>query len=160
MKHADYGRSMMSRLCAGPTPCDSGGKGEEPMTAYPLTALATLLATALFSGLGGLVSQGRGKFGVAAPAVTGHPQFERRFRVHANTLEQLVTLLPVLWLCAIWVGDAWAGLGGLVWCIGRVIYAIGYLREARRREFGFYVTTAPVIAMAIAVVVRIVAAIA
>ncbi|HEY1722474.1 MAG TPA: MAPEG family protein [Magnetospirillaceae bacterium] len=120
------------------------------MTAYPLTALATLLAIIVFGVFGAVVTMARGKYGVVAPAISGHPDFERRFRVHVNTMEQLVMLLPVLWLCGIWVGDAWAGLGGLVWCLGRIIYAWGYYRDAGKREIGFYVTSTPFVAMLVA----------
>ena len=37
------------------------------------------------------VGQARARYGVAAPAVTGNPIFERYHRVHQNTLENLVT---------------------------------------------------------------------
>ena len=43
---------------------------------------------------GALVGQARGKHGVEAPAVTGHPEFERRLRVQQNTLEQLMIFIP------------------------------------------------------------------
>ena len=125
------------------------------MTAYPLTALATILALLVFTAFGAVVTRARGKYGVAAPATYGHPEFDRRFRVHVNTLEQLAILLPVLWLCAVWIGDAWAGLGGLVWCVGRIVYARGYYREARQRESGFYITVTPVVVMTIAVIVAV-----
>jgi len=126
------------------------------MTAYPLSALATLLAIIIYGAFGYAVSMGRGKYKVEAPATSGHPDFERRFRVHVNTTEQLVMLLPVLWLCALWVGDAWAGLGGLVWSIGRLTYAWGYYRDARQREVGFYIGAVPFVLMLIAVIVAIV----
>ncbi len=126
------------------------------MTAYPLTALATLLALIVFGAFAAVVTRARGKYGVVAPATTGNPDFERRSRVHLNTLEQLILLLPILWLCAGWVGDAWAGLGGLIWSIGRVIYAVGYYQEARKRELGSYITIVPVVVMLVAVVVSII----
>ena len=43
-----------------------------------------------------MTGQARGRFGVAAPATTGHPVFERYFRVQMNTIEQLVLFLPGL----------------------------------------------------------------
>ncbi len=125
------------------------------MTAYPLSALATLLAIIVYGAFGAAVSLGRGKYKVNAPATTGHPDFERRFRVHVNTTEQLLMVLPVLWLCALWIGDAWGGLGGLLWCIGRGVYAWGYYREARQREIGFYIGSIPFVAMLIADIVAI-----
>ena len=127
------------------------------MTAYPLTTLATVLALIVLTALSAIVSRARGRYAVPAPATTGHPEFERRYRVHANTVEQIVMLIPLLWLTAAWIGDPWAGLAGLVWCLGRVLYARGYFKEAGRREIGYYVTVVPVLAMMVAVVVAVAA---
>ena len=56
------------------------------------------------------VGQMREKHGVKAPAITGHPEFERAFRVHYNTLEALVVFLPLLWLATIYfVLRCWRG---------------------------------------------------
>jgi hypothetical protein len=125
------------------------------MTTYPLTSLVTILALIVLTVFSGMVSLARGKYKVAAPATTGHPAFDSTYRVHVNTVEQIVTLMPVLWLCAFWIGDSWAGLGGLIWCLGRLIYARGYFRHPEQREIGYYVTVVPVIAMMIAVVVAV-----
>ena len=126
------------------------------MSHYPLTTIATLLVILVFSAFATVVSRARGKYGVHAPAVTGNPDFERRHRVHMNTLEQMPALLPLLWLTAIWVGDPWAGLAGLVWCVGRVIYAQAYYREAARRDLGFTISTIPLVGMLLAVIVAVV----
>ena len=64
------------------------------------TALVTLLAIALYFYTGLLVAKARAKFGVQAPATTGHPDFERVFRVQMNTLEWMPIFLPLLWLFA------------------------------------------------------------
>ena len=125
------------------------------MVPHPYSALATLLALAVYFWTTALVSRARTRFGVAAPACTGNEEFERRFRVQMNTLEQLVLMLPVLWLCAIWVGEFYAGLGGLVWSIGRVLYVATYLKDPKSRAPGFILTIAPTFAMAIADVVFI-----
>jgi glutathione S-transferase len=63
--------------------------------------------------------------------------FQSVLRVHANTLEQLPMLLVPLWLCAVYLGDTWAAAGGLLWCVGRVVYALGYYRDPAKREAGF-----------------------
>ena len=52
------------------------------MMTYPLTLLGTLAALAVYVWASIPVGQARGKFGVKAPAVTGHPEFERAFRAH------------------------------------------------------------------------------
>lgn len=128
------------------------------MTAYPLTALANILVVLVYGAFGSVVSRARTVYGVAAPAISGNADFERRFRVQMNTLEQMPVLLPAMWLCAVWVGDPWAGLGGLVWCAGRIVYARAYYREASKRDLGFFIGAAPVVAMLIADLVAIVIA--
>jgi glutathione S-transferase len=118
--------------------------------------LATLLALAVFIWTIFLVGQARGRYGIAAPACTGNEDFERHFRVQMNTQEQLLLLLPALWLCAIWVGELYAGIGGLVWCIGRIIYVVTYLRDPKSRSIGFALTALPTLAMMVADAIRVV----
>jgi len=120
------------------------------MVPHPYSALATLIALAVYFWTTVLVSRARTRYGVHAPACTGNEEFERRFRVQMNTLEQLVLMLPTLWLCAVWVGELYAGLGGLVWSIGRIIYVVTYLKDPRSREIGFTLTITPTLAMALA----------
>ncbi len=62
-----------------------------------LVAIVTLLALAEFIVFGMQVGSARGKYGIEAPATTGDEMFERQFRVHYNTLEQLIIFLPSLW---------------------------------------------------------------
>src|ERR1700760_3966127 len=105
---------------------------------HTAVALVTLLALLLFLWMVLRVGSARAQFGVAAPATTGHPDFERHFRVQANTLEGLIVFLPSLWLFALFTGsdDIAAGLGA-VWIVGRVIYMLGYARAAEQRSLGF-----------------------
>jgi glutathione S-transferase len=125
------------------------------MVPHPYSALATLIALAVFVWTMVLVSLARKRYGVAAPACTGNEEFERRFRVQMNTLEQLVLLLPILWLCAIWVGELYAGIGGLVWSIGRIIYIGSYLRDPKSRSLGFLLTLLPTAIMGVADLIRV-----
>ena len=126
------------------------------MVPHPYSALATLIAMAIFIWTMMLVSRARTRLGIPAPACTGNEEFERTFRVQMNTLEQLVLLLPALWLCAIWVGEIYAGLGGLVWCIGRVIYVASYIRDPKSRTIGFFLTFVPTVVMMAADAIRVV----
>src|SRR5581483_8205984 len=66
-------------------------------------ALVTLLALLLYAWMIMRVSSARGRLGVEAPSVTGDPEFERHYRVQANTLESLVIFLPSLWLFALFL---------------------------------------------------------
>lgn len=113
------------------------------MTAYRFAALATLAMVATLFWTAVLVGRARGRYGVKAPAVSGHEQFERAYRCQTNTLEQIVAMLPVLWLMAVWVGDLWAGLLGLVWVVGRVIYVTSYVANPEKRGPGFILTVLP-----------------
>jgi glutathione S-transferase len=101
------------------------------------SALVTLLAVIFYFYTGFLVGGAREKFGVKAPATTGHPEFERVFRVQMNTLEWMPIFLPSLWLFAAYVGDISAAVIGLVWIAGRVLYLIGYSEAADKRHRGF-----------------------
>ena len=102
-----------------------------------LPALVTLLTVLLMFGTATAVGFARGKYGIKAPATSGHPAFERAFRVQMNTLEATLMFLPLLWLAAHYGLGNWAGLAGLVWVAGRVWYAAAYLKEASKREGGF-----------------------
>jgi glutathione S-transferase len=112
---------------------------------HGLVALVTLLSLALFFWMGADVARARARFGVPAPAVSGHPEFERYFRVQANTLEGIVLFLPCLWLFALTIdglrgsdlGDKIGAALGLVWIIGRVIYMRSYVRDPASRGLGF-----------------------
>ena len=131
---------------------------------HSLIALITLLSLALFFWMGADVARARVRFGVPAPAVTGHPGFERQFRVQANTLEGLVLFLPSLWVFALTVDAMWGGdLGdkiaaalGLVWIVGRVIYMRSYVRDPASRGLGFGVQALATVLLLIGGIVAIV----
>ena len=101
------------------------------------TAIVTALALIQFIILGVRVGQARGQYGVEAPATTGHPVFERHFRVHQNTLEQLIVFIPALWLFAYYVNNRLAAVLGLVFIVGRQLYANGYVADPKQRSTGF-----------------------
>lgn len=101
------------------------------------TALVTALAVLFYFYTGFRVGQARQKFGVAAPATTGNPEFERLFRIQMNTLEWMPIFLPLLWLFAYYAGDIGAAVVGAVWIAGRIVYMSGYSRAAEKRHLGF-----------------------
>lgn len=108
---------------------------------YRWTALATIAVAVLLFCAAWLVGWARGKYKVKAPATTGHPMFERAFRVQMNTIENALALLPVLWLFALYVSDAWAAGLGAAWLVGRVAYAVGYMKDPAKREAGFTISS-------------------
>jgi len=103
-----------------------------------LTPVITLLAIGFYFFLATQVARARAKFGVALPATTGHPDFERIFRVHINTLEWMPTFLVSLWLCALYLSDLLAAALGLVWIAGRLWYFVGYRKAVQGRLPGFF----------------------
>lgn len=100
-------------------------------------ALITLLNVILLIWTMFMVGGARRKHAIHAPATSGHPDFDRVFRVQMNTLESSVIFLPCLWLAAVHWNAYYAGYIGLAWIFGRVWYAIGYARAARLRSAGF-----------------------
>jgi len=106
-----------------------------------LPAVVVLLTILLQFGTLWATGHARGKYGVHAPAISGHPAFERAWRVQMNTLEATVIFLPTLWLAVQYGYPLWAGVAGLVWVVGRVWYALAYLKEAAKRGGGFMLAT-------------------
>ena len=105
-----------------------------------LVAIVAALALAEYAVFLVQCGQARGRFGVAAPATSGHPVFERYFRVQQNTIEQLVIFLPALFGFAHFVSETWALPIGLVFIVGRALYARGYVLDPAKRGPGFLLT--------------------
>lgn len=104
---------------------------------FLLVALVSLLALVLLIVLAINVSRLRGRLGVEPPGMSGPPEFERAFRIHANTSEFLAPFLVALWLCAIYLQPLAAAILGLIWLVGRVLYAFGYTAAPGKRLPGF-----------------------
>ncbi|MEP2827381.1 MAPEG family protein [Parvibaculum sp.] len=105
--------------------------------AYPLTGLVTLIALAVYFWMAFKVGKARGSFEIPAPRMDGPDDFLRVLRVQGNTTEVLILFLPALWLFALTIGDTWAAAVGLIFPIGRVVYARGYYAAALKRSTGF-----------------------
>lgn len=87
-----------------------------------------------------LCGQARGRYDVAAPATAGHPVYERYFRVQMNTIEHLVLFLPGLFGFAWYVSESWAAGLGVLFLVGRALYARGYIEDPAKRGPGFLLT--------------------
>jgi uncharacterized membrane protein YecN with MAPEG domain len=99
-------------------------------------AVVILLALLEYMVFGFLVGGARARHRIAAPATTGHPVFERTFRVHYNTLELLVVFIPAIWLFGMYLNPRWGAILGAVFLVGRALYAVGYIRAPEKREIG------------------------
>lgn len=103
----------------------------------PLVAVVLSLALIEFFVFGLLVGRARQTYDVPAPAISGHPVFDRYMRVHQNTMEQLVVFVPALFLFATFVSSTIAALLGLLFVVGRVVYLRGYVADPAKRGTGF-----------------------
>ena len=122
------------------------------------TTIVTVLILLQFTWFGIQVGSMRAKHDVKAPAMSGAPEFERMFRIHYNTMEQLVVFLPALWLYANMVNPLWAAGFGVVFLIGRFIYRAAYLKDPASRSTGMTLTFLPGAVMLIWVLVKAVLA--
>ena len=111
--------------------------------------IVTALAILQFMVFGFKVGGARTRYGVKAPASSGHEIFERYFRVQQNTLEQLVGLLAGLYLFSRYWNPVWAAALGLVYLIGREVFAYAYVKDPAKRGLGFAITFFPVVILVV-----------
>ena len=105
-----------------------------------LTAAVTLLAILISIGLQINTGKVRGRTGIKPPAMSGDPTLEAALRAEGNTVEQYVLFLPALWLAALYFQGWVPPIVGLVWCLGRVLYAVGYMSQPDKRYPGYMVS--------------------
>lgn len=110
-------------------------------------AIVTIVALAQFVFFSIQVGSMRGKHGVKAPAISGHPEFERMFRIQQNTMEQLVAFIPALWMFGWLVNPLWAAGLGVVFIIGRFVYWSSYRKDPESRGRGFTISFLPTAVM-------------
>jgi uncharacterized membrane protein YecN with MAPEG domain len=103
---------------------------------FVLTTAVTLSALLFYTVVFAMTGWARGKYKIEAPATSGHPVFERTYRVQMNTLEGLILFLPSLWIFAYYTTDLAAGVLGAIWVIGRILYARGYIQDPKKRAIG------------------------
>jgi uncharacterized membrane protein YecN with MAPEG domain len=121
-----------------------------------LTGLVTLLAILIAIGTAIMVARVRTVTGVLPPAMSGDPRVERALRVQGNTVEGFIVFLPALWLAALYFQGWLPPIIGLVWCLGRIAYAVGYMADANRRHLGFAICILSVFALMILAAIGIV----
>ena len=100
-------------------------------------AIVVLLALIEYVFFAMRVGAARARYGVKAPATSGHPDFERYFRIHQNTMESLIVFIPAIWLFGLYINPWWAAGIGIFFVIGRLLYYTGYAAAADKRGIGF-----------------------
>ncbi len=107
--------------------------------------IVTVLALIQFTVFGFKVGGARGRFGIKAPAITGNDTFERHFRVQQNTMELLIVFVPSLYLFTRYFNSWIAVALGVVYLIGREIYAASYVKDPARRSAGYGLSFLPTV---------------
>jgi glutathione S-transferase len=116
---------------------------------HNLTALITLLAVLTFFWTALRVGMARGKYEVKAPATTGNDVFDRYFRVQMNTMEGLIQFLPSLWIFSLFGNEKIGAALGLIWIVGRILYALAYVKDPATRGRGFMIAGLSMLALQI-----------
>jgi glutathione S-transferase len=121
-----------------------------------LSAAVTILVVLFYYVAGFSVARMRGKHGIQAPATSGHPEFDRAFRVHMNTLEQMPVILPLLWLATLFFHGWLPAALGLLWIVGRIVYQVAYMANPGSRIAGFVITNIANVGLLVLAVIGIV----
>ena len=111
-----------------------------------------MLALVEYIYFGVAVGRARVRHGVDAPGVTGDENFERFFRAHQNTLEQLVPFVPAIYAAAYYANELAAVALGVVFLISRAMYFRTYIADPAKRGpgmLGSMASTVLLIAMAL-----------
>ena len=119
----------------------------------PYVAIVTVVALLQFIWFGWQVGVARTKYNIPAPAVSGNEIFDRVFRVHVNTLETLVVFLPALWIFASYISPLIASGFGVVYIVGRAIYARSYVKDPKGRSLGFALSMLPTMLMLLGILI-------
>ena len=107
-----------------------------------LTAGVTILAALVCLWAAIYVARVRRRHKVQPPAVTGALELECAVRAQANTTEQVVIFLPLLWMAALYFHlIGWlVPVLGLIWCLARIWFVLGYVQAPAKRYPGFAIS--------------------
>lgn len=100
-------------------------------------AIVTMLAVLQVFFFAAMVGKARAATGLKAPDCDGAPEFQRANRVHLNTIEQFVLVVPAMWVFAMYVHALAAAGLGLLYLVGRFVYRSAYMSDPAKRGPGF-----------------------
>ena len=110
-----------------------------------LVALVILLALLEYQFFSFKVGMARGKYDIQAPAISGHEVFDRYYRVHMNTLEQLIVFIPAILIFAYFGDPTYAAGLGAIFLVGRIMYFVSYVSDPAKRGAGFIIGWIPTV---------------
>lgn len=108
-----------------------------------------MLALVEYLYFGAAVSRARVRHSINAPATSGEELFERFFRAHQNTLEQLVVFIPAIYAAGYYANELFAVAVGVIFLIGRAIYFRSYISEPGSRGAGMIISTAACVVLVV-----------
>ena len=137
---------------AARTPISMPGRAS-PWNSSPSSLVLALLQYIVFAML---VGSARGKYGVKAPAVTGHETFERYFRVqHEHASSCWWPSARPSGCSRHYVSTLWAAILGGVYLVGRFVYLRSRTWRIRtKRSAGFGLSMLPILAMLIGALIK------
>jgi len=118
-------------------------------------ALVILLALLEYQFFSFKVGMARGKYDIKAPAISGHEVFDRYYRVHMNTLEQLIVFIPAILVFAYFGNPLYAAGLGVFFLIGRMLYFFSYVSDPAKRGAGFIIGWIPTVLLVLAGLVSV-----
>lgn len=121
-----------------------------------LIAMITVMVLMQVLYFGFQVGKARGKYNIKAPAVSGNEIFERHYRIHQNTIEQIVIFIPSLWMFGYFVSENIGTALGLLFFVGRFIFRSAYLDDPGSRAVGFVMGFLPILGCLLGVLFTIV----
>ena len=125
-----------------------------------LTAAVTIFAALILLWVAMLVARIRRRHKIQAPAMSGPLELECAMRAQGNSTEQAMIFFPLLWMAALYfhsIGWLVPALG-LVWCVGRIVFVLGYIQAPAKRFAGFAVGQIGTFGLLICAVVGVVQA--
>ena len=93
--------------------------------------LMLILLQTLYFGIE--VGRARQRLGIEAPAVSGDDEFDRYFRAHQNSLEQLIIFLPAVLVTAYLGYSITRVICGVFYLLERAIYFCRYVKELKKK---------------------------
>lgn len=122
------------------------------------TIIVIMLALIQYQLFGLRTGIARPKYNVPAPKTTGNETWERLFRVHQNTMEQLVVFVPAMLTFTHYVSQGGAVVLGICFILARQYYSISYINNPPTRRFppSFFINGILVIGTISGIVVQLV----